>query len=52
LLNTAAQVGTALGVAVLISVAATAGSRAAFVGAVAVALAGGAAAWRAPQLSS
>ena len=52
LLNTAAQVGTALGVAVLISVAATAGSRAAFVGAIAVALAGGAAAWRAPQLSS
>ena len=52
LLNTAAQVGTALGVAVLISVAATAGSRAAFVGAIAVALVGGAAAWRAPQLSS
>jgi MFS family permease len=52
LLNTAAQVGAAMGIAVLISAAATAGSRAAFVGAIVVALAGGAAAWRAPQLSS
>jgi len=52
LLNTAAQVGTALGVAVLLSVAAAAGSPAAFAGAVAVALAGAAVALRAPQLSS
>jgi len=52
LLNTAAQVGTALGVAVLLSVAAVAGSPAAFAGAIAVALAGAAVALRAPQLSS
>jgi MFS family permease len=52
LLNTAAQVGTALGVAVLLSVAAAAGSPAAFAGAIAVALAGAAVALRAPQLSS
>jgi len=52
LLNTAAQVGTALGVAVLLSIAAVAGSPAAFAGAIAVALAGAAVALRAPQLSS
>jgi MFS family permease len=54
LLTTAAQLGTALGVAVLLSVAAAAGSWAAFAGAVVVALAGAAAASRAgaPQLSS
>jgi hypothetical protein len=52
LLNTAAQVGTALGLAVLLSVAAVAGSPAAFAGAIAVALAGAAVALRAPQLSS
>ena len=52
LLNTAAQVGTALGVAILLSVAAAAGSPAAFGGAIAVALAGAAVALRAPQLSS
>jgi MFS family permease len=52
LLNTAAQIGTALGIAVLLSVAAAAGSRAAFGGAAVVALAGGAAALRGPQASS
>ena len=54
LLNTAAQLGTALGVAVLLSVAAAAGSWAAFSGAIVVALAGAATALRArvPQLSS
>jgi MFS family permease len=54
LLNTAAQLGTALGVAVLLSVAAAAGSWAAFSGAIVVSLAGAATALRArvPQLSS
>jgi hypothetical protein len=58
LLNTAAQVGTALGVAVLLSVAAAAGSRAAFAGAALIAASGAAAALRAsppaagPQPSS
>jgi hypothetical protein len=52
LLNTTAQLGAALGVAVLLSIAAAAGSDAAFAGAVVIALAAAAAAWRAPQLSS
>lgn len=52
LLNTAAQVGAALGVAALLSLAAAAGSRAAFAGALVVALAAAAAALRSPQLSS
>jgi MFS family permease len=52
LLNTAAQVGTALGVAVLLSVAAAAGTRTAFAGAAMVALGGAATALRAGQLSS
>jgi MFS family permease len=54
LLNTAAQLGTALGVAVLLSVAAAAGSWVAFCGAIVVSLAGAATALRArvPQLSS
>jgi MFS family permease len=49
LLNTAAQVGTAMGVAVLLSVAAAAGSRAAFAGAAAVALLAAGLALRAPR---
>jgi EmrB/QacA subfamily drug resistance transporter len=52
LLNTTAQLGAALGVAVLLSLAAAAGSGAAFAGAVVIAVAAAAAAWRAPQLSS
>jgi EmrB/QacA subfamily drug resistance transporter len=52
LLNTAAQVGTALGVAAGLSIAAAAGSRAAFGGAALVALAGAGAALRGGQLSS
>jgi EmrB/QacA subfamily drug resistance transporter len=52
LLNTAAQVGAALGVAALLSLAAAAGTRAAFAGALLVALAAGAGALRRPQLSS
>jgi EmrB/QacA subfamily drug resistance transporter len=52
LLNTAAQVGTAIGVAVLISVAAAAGNWAAFVGAAVVALAGATVALRASQAPS
>jgi MFS family permease len=52
LLNTTAQLGAALGVAVLLSIAAAAGSGAAFAGAVVIALAAAAAALRAPQLSS
>jgi hypothetical protein len=52
LLNTSAQVGTALGVAVLLCAAAAVGSWAAFAGAAMVALAGATAALRAPQLSS
>jgi MFS family permease len=49
LLNTAAQVGTAIGVAVLLSVAAAAGSRASFAGAAAVALVAAALALRPPR---
>jgi len=49
LLNTAAQLGTAVGVAVLLSVAAAAGSRAAFAGAAAVALTTAALGLRAPR---
>jgi MFS family permease len=52
LLNTAAQVGAALGIAVLVGVAAAAGQRAAFAGAALVALAGAATALRCTQLSS
>ena len=52
LLTTAAQLGAALGVALLLSVAAAAGSPAALGGATAVALAGAAVALCAPQLSS
>jgi flagellar biosynthesis protein FliQ len=52
LLNTAAQVGTALGVAVLVSLAAAAGDWAAFAGAAVVALAGATVALRASQAPS
>ena len=52
LLNTAAQVGTALGVAVLLSVAAAAGNWAAFAGAAVVAVAGATVALRASQAPS
>jgi MFS family permease len=52
LLNTAAQVGAALGVAALLSVGAAMGSPVAFAGAIAVALAGAGVALWAPQLSS
>jgi predicted MFS family arabinose efflux permease len=52
LLNTAAQVGAALGVAALVRVAAAAGYSAAFVGAAIVALAGATLALRASQAPS
>jgi MFS family permease len=52
LLNAAAQVGTALGIAVLVSVAAAAGQGAAFASAAAIALAGAATALRASQAPS
>jgi MFS family permease len=52
LLNTAAQVGAALGIGVLVSLAAVAGQGAAFAGAAVVALAGGAVAVRASQAPS
>jgi MFS family permease len=52
LLNTAAQVGAALGIAVLVGLAAAAGQGAAFAGAAAVALAGAATALRASQAPS
>jgi MFS family permease len=52
LLNTAAEVGAALGVAALVSVAAAAGYSAAFVGAAIVALAGATLALRASQAPS
>jgi EmrB/QacA subfamily drug resistance transporter len=49
LLNTAAQVGTAMGVAVLISLAGAAGDRVAFAGAAVLALGGAAVALREPS---
>src|SRR3954464_13278798 len=52
LLNTAAQVGAALGIGVLVSLAAAAGQGVAFVGAAVVALAGAATALRASQAPS
>src|SRR4051812_25337096 len=52
LLNTAAQVGAALGIAVLVGLAATAGQGAAFAAAAVVALAGAATALRASQAPS
>jgi MFS family permease len=52
LLNTAAQVGAALGIGVLVSLAAVAGEGVAFAGAAAVALAGAATALRASQAPS
>jgi MFS family permease len=52
LLNTAAQVGAALGIAVLVGLAAAAGQGAAFAAAAAVALAGAATALRASQAPS
>jgi MFS family permease len=52
LLNTAAQVGAALGIAVLVGLAATAGQGVAFAGAAVVALAGAATALRASQAPS
>jgi MFS family permease len=52
LLNTAAQVGAALGIGVLVSLAAVAGAGVAFAGAAAVALAGAATALRASQAPS
>jgi MFS family permease len=52
LLNTAAQVGAALGIAVLVGLAAAAGQGAAFAGAALVALAGAATALRASQAPS
>ena len=52
LLNTAAQVGAALGIAVLVGLAAAAGQGAAFAGAAVVAVAGAATALRASQSSS
>src|SRR3954470_23518040 len=52
LLNTAAQVGAAVGIGLLISVAAAAGQSVAFVGAAVVALAGAAAALWTSQVSS
>jgi MFS family permease len=52
LLNTAAQVGAAVGIGVLISLAAATGQAIAFAGAAVVALAGAATALRASQVSS
>jgi hypothetical protein len=52
LLNTAAQVGAALGIGVLVGLAGVAGQGVAFAGAAAVALAGAATALRASQAPS